>query len=155
GQNTSPFTGPNPLFVAGDRPIIYAFWINPQGKLYGSRAPTIDLANVQSWTARKLLSDSATSFTAAVDARGDLHLVYIRTTTATGKPAGLYYTRLKKFGTAWLAPVLVYESPYFGGLAGAKANLRLATAGTAEAPIVYIAWDNQPRKQVLLAKSTD
>jgi hypothetical protein len=154
-NNASPFTGPNPLFVAGDRPIIYAFWINPQGKLYASQVPTPDLAKAGSWTARKLLSDSATSFTAAVDARGDLHLVYIRTTAATGKRAGLYYTRLRKFGTAWLGPVLVYESPYFGGLSGAKANLSLATAGTADAPIVYIAWDNQPRKEVLLTKSTD
>jgi hypothetical protein len=155
GNDALPYTGPNPLFVASDRPYIFAFWITPEGKLYTSRVLNTNFATVGLWTSRNLLSDSAASMAAAVDARGDIHVAYFRTADASGRPAGIYHTSLAKFGRTWSVPKLLYGSPYFRGLAGGKANLTLATAGTVDAPLVYVAWDNRPRKQVLLAKSAD
>jgi hypothetical protein len=155
GTDTEPFTGPNPLFVASDRSYIFAFWLTAEGKLYVSRVLNTEFANAASWTSRKLISDSTAAFAAAVDARGTMHLTFLRTAVTRGRATGIYYASLKRFGQNWSTPTLLYESAYFGGLAGSKANLSLATAGTADAPLVYVAWDNQPRKQVLLAKSSD
>ena len=70
-------------------------------------------------------------------------------------PAGIYYTRSKNSGRSWAVPVLLYESPYLRTLGEGEANLSVATAGTEDALRVYIAWDNRPRKQVLLAQSAD
>src|SRR5688572_25760581 len=89
-----PFLGPNPLFLADDRANIFAIWITTDGKLYASRAISRDFTKFGAWTRRKLLSDSVASFTANFDARGDLHLAYVRTTDGARNPAGLYYTRL-------------------------------------------------------------
>jgi hypothetical protein len=150
-----PFTGLNPLFLADDRANIYAIWITTDGKLYASRAISRDFTRFGAWTRRRLISDSAASFAAKFDARGDLHLAFVRTTNGARNPAGLYYTRLTRFGSDWVAPALLYGSAYFRGLSGGETNVSLAASGTPEAPLVYIAWDNRPRKQVLLVKSTD
>jgi hypothetical protein len=152
-------TGPNPFFLAGPGPYIFGFWITStigvEGTLYASRVLNSDFMDVAAWGEAQRLSSSAAALAAAVDARGDLHLAYLRTVEDAGLPAGIYYTRSTNDGLGWAAPELLYESPYFRRLGSGGANLSLATAGTADAPRVYIAWDNRPRKQVLLAKSTD
>ena len=150
-----PFTGPNPFFLADDRANIFAIWITTDGKLYASRAISRDFTRFGAWTRRRLISDSAVSFAAKFDARGDLHLAFVRTTASARNPAGLYYTQLTKFGSDWVAPALLYGSPYLRGLSGGETNLSLAAGGTTDAPLVYIAWDNRPRKQLLLVKSVD
>lgn len=156
GRSEAPlYTGPNPLFIAGPGRYIFAFWITPRGSLYASRVLNRNFKNGAAWGEAQFLSSSATSFTAAVDARGSLHLAFFRTVDSSENPAGIYYTRSGNNGQDWTAPALLYESPYFRGLGGAEANLSLATAGTADAPLVYIAWDNRPRRQVLLVKSAD
>ena len=156
GRSEAPlYTGPNPLFVAGPGRYIFAFWITSRGSLYASRVLNRNFKDGAAWDEAQFLSSSAASFVAAVDARGYLHLAFFRTVDSSENPAGIYYTRSRNSGQDWTAPAPLYESPYFRGLGGAEANLSLATGGTADAPLVYIAWDNRPRRQVLLVKSAD
>jgi hypothetical protein len=156
GQTQAPlYTGPNPFFVAGPGQYITAFWLTPEGALYASRVINSGFMDVSAWEEAKLLSPSAASFSVSMDALGEFHLAYLRTFDDSVNPAGIYYLQSKNSGLDWGLPVLLYESPYFRRLSGGEANLSLATAGTAEAPLIFIAWDNRPRKQVLLVRSAD
>ena len=146
------YTGPNPLFIAGPGKI-FAFWISPQGGyLFTSKVENLDF---EAWDSARFITRGATSFAAAVDARGEWHLAFLRTDDDPENPPGIYYTHSKNRGQNWAAPVLLYESSYLRRLGEGEANLSLATAGTEDALRVYIAWDNRPRKQVFLAQSAD
>jgi hypothetical protein len=146
------YTGPNPLFMAGPDQHIFAFWLSPQGGLFASKAENEDFA---AWDYARLITSGAASFAAAVDALGEWHLAYLRTVGDPTHPVGIYYTRSKNGGESWDVPVLLYESSYLHRLGEGEANLSVATARTEDSLRVYVAWDNRPRKQVLLAQSAD
>ena len=148
------YTGPNPLFLAGPGNI-FAFWISPQGRLFTSKVRNQDFKRISAWDDQSFIAPEAASFAVAIDARGEVHVVYLRTVGDPLSPPGVYYTRSKNGGLSWGVPVLLYQSPYLRGLSAGEANLSIATAETEEAQHVYIAWDNRLRKQVFLAKSTD
>ncbi len=149
------YPGLNPLFVNGPGRFITAFWLTPNGLLYTSHVVNREFKNIAAWEGTKPLSASAAYFSVAVDSSGELHIAYFRTADNSGNSAGIYYRHTKNRGMAWSSPMLLYESPYFRSLDGGEANLSIATAGTADTPRVYIAWDNRARKQVLLARSMD
>lgn len=146
---------PTPIFLAGPGRYIFAFWITPEGSLYASRVLNREFMDVSAWEETEPIALSVTALAAAIDARGYLHLAYVRTADSATWKAGIYYTRSRNNGRDWSSPTALYESPYFRGLDGDEANISLAAAGTVDAPLVYIAWDERPRKQVLLVKSTD
>jgi hypothetical protein len=145
------YTGPNPLFIANPYQHIFAFWLSPQGGLFASKAENEDF---KSWDYVRLIASGAASFAAAVDALGEWHLAYLRTVADPTHPVGIYYTHSKN-GQSWDVPVLLYESSYLHRLGEGEANLSVATAGREDSLRVYVAWDNRPRKQVLLAQSAD
>jgi hypothetical protein len=152
---TSIYTGPNPLFIAGPGKSIYAFWISRQGRLFTSYAQDYEFAHVAAWDPIRLITPGAASFAVTVDARGELHLAYVRTIDDPVYPAGIYYTRLKYSSANWSVPMLLYESSYLRGLGEGEANISISTAGAEDSLSVYVAWDNRPRKQVFLAQSAD
>jgi hypothetical protein len=149
------YTGSNPLFIAGPDRYIFSFWISPQGRLFTSRVRNLNFEHVTAWESTGVIAHQAASFAVAVDARGEWHLAYFRTVPDPIDPAGIYYTHSRNGGQSWAVPVLLYQSTYFRRLGEGEANLSLATAGPEDALHVYIAWDNRPRKQVLLAQSAD
>ena len=149
------YTGPNPLFIAGPGPYIFAFWISPEDKLLTSKVTNRNFDHLGAWGGGGIIASQAASFAVAVDARGEWHLAYFRTVDDPKYPAGIYYTRSRNSGWNWAVPELLYESPYLRRLGEGEANLSLATTGTDDSLRVYIAWDNRPRKQVLLAQSAD
>jgi hypothetical protein len=160
GQSEGPaqtalYTGPNPLLIAGPGQYIFAFWISPQGILFTSKVKNQNFADLLAWDTRYVIALEAASFAAAIDARGTLHLAYVRTVDEPGSPAGVYYTRSKSSGLTWSTPVLLYESPYFRRLSVGEANISVATTEADDAVHVSVAWDNRPRKQVFLAQSGD
>jgi hypothetical protein len=146
------YTGPNPLFIASPNQHIFAFWLSPQGGLFASTAENEDF---EAWDYARLITSGAASFAAAVDALGEWHLAYFRTVADSTHPVGIYYTRSKTSGQSWDVPVLLYESSYLHRLGEGEANLSVATTGTEDSLRVYVAWDNRPRKQVLLAQSVN
>ena len=149
------YTGSNPLFIASPSQYIFAFWISPQGKLFTSKVTNRNFQHVSAWDSGSVVASDVASFAVAVDTRGEWHLAYFRTIDAPKYPAGMYYTRSRNSGWNWAVPVLLYESPYLRRLGEGEANLSIATAETEDVQRVYIAWDNRPRKQVLLAQSAD
>ena len=148
-------TDPNPFFIAGRNQDIFAIWISRQGRLFTSQVQGINFEHHGAWDPRRLITPGVASFAATVDTNGDLHMAYLRTTDEPGYPSGIYYTRSKYNARSWTVPVPVYETAYFRKLGDDEANLSIATSGTEKAVHVYIAWDNRPRKQVLLAQSAD
>lgn len=149
------YTGPNPLFVPGPGQDIFAFWISPEDKLFTSRVKNTGFKHAAAWDPAGLITPKLVSFAVAVDARGEWHLAFLRTAVDTAHPAGIYYTHSTNGGRNWPVPVLLYDSPYLRTLGAGEGNLSIATGGTEDAPQVYVAWDNRPRKQVLFAQSAD
>jgi hypothetical protein len=149
------YTGPNPLFIAGPGQYLFAFWITRQGKLFTSRVTNQNFDHISVWDTPGVVASDVASFAVSVDPRGDWHLAYFHTVDEPNYPAGIYYTRSRSGGWNWAVPELIYESPYIRSLGEGEAELSIATSGTEEAVHVYIAWDNRPRKQVLLAQSAD
>ena len=149
------YTGSNPLFIAGPGPYIFAFWISPEDKLFTSKVTNQNFEHVSAWDSGGVVASDVASFAVTVDAHGEWHLAYFRTVDAPKYPAGIYYTRSRNSGWNWAVPELLYESPYLRRLGEDEANLSIATAETENVQRVYIAWDNRPRKQVLLAQSAD
>ena len=155
GPELANYTGPNPLFIASPDQHIFAFWLTPQGQLFTSKVENLNFGSATAWNSGRPITADAASFDATVDSRGEWHLAYFRSIDDSSNPAGIYYTHSKNGGQNWATPVLLYESPYIRRLGEGEANLSIATAGSEDAPHVYIAWDNRPRKQVLLAQSVD
>ena len=156
-ENVTPvsiYNGPNPLFIAGPREYIFAFWVTPTGGLFTSKVENQDIRD-KSWEYARLIMSGVGSYAATVDASGDWHLAYFRRVPDLTNPAGIYYTRSKSGGRSWTAPVLLYQSTYVRRLDEGEGNLSVATASVEDALHVYVAWDNRPRKQVFLAQSAD
>jgi hypothetical protein len=149
------YTGPNPLFITGPDKRIFAFWINPEGRVYVSKVDNQDFKNEVAWGSGRLITPGAAYFAAAVDALGILHVAFLRTEDDSDNPPGVYYTRSDNNGGGWTKPVRLYESPYLRTLDRGEAHLSITAAEIEDTPRVYVAWDNRPRKQVLLAQSAD
>jgi len=154
-SQSAVYTGPNPLFIAGPGQYMYAFWLTPKGKLFTSRVTNRNFDHISAWNTAGVVASDVASFAVAVDVRGEWHLAYLHTVDDPQYPAGIYYTRSRNNGWNWAVPVPIYESPYIRSLGEGEANLSIATAGTEEAVRVFVAWDNRPRKQVLLTQSAD
>ncbi len=146
---------PNPLFIASPGAYIFAFWISPGRKLFTSKVTNRNFQHVSAWAPGSVIASDVASFAVTVDPSGEWNLAILRTVDAPKNPAGIYYTRSRTGGWSWAIPVLLYESTYLRSLGEGEANLSIATAGTADPLHVYVAWDNRPRKQVLLIQSPD
>ena len=155
GSQLASYAGPNPLFIAGPGPYIFAFWISPEGKLFTSKVTNQNFQHVSAWDPAGAIASDVASFSVTVDSGGEWNLAFLHTVDAPQYPAGIYYTRSRSNGWNWAPPVLLSESTYFRSLGEGEANLSVATAGTKDSLHVYVAWDNRPRKQVLLIQSPD
>lgn len=149
------YSGSNPVFAAGAGPYIFAFWTSPQGGLFTSKVTNRNFQHVSAWDPAGVVASNAASFAVAVDGRGEWHLAYLRTVDDRKYPVGIYYTRSRNNGWDWTVPELLYASPYLRTLGEGEANISIATGGTEDTERVYVAWDNRPRKQVLLTQSAD
>lgn len=149
------YTGPNPLIITGPGQNIFAFWLSARHRLFTSRVKNSNFEHSVAWDPAGLITPDVASFAVTVDARGEWHLVFLRTPNDPQNSAGIYYTHSTNSGRNWPVPVLLYESSYLRTLGAGEANLSIATAGTEDTLRVYAAWDNRPRKQVFLAQSED
>lgn len=149
------YAGPNPLFIAGPGPFIFAFWISPERKLFISKVTNRNFQHASAWDPGSVIAADVASIAVTVDPSGEWNLAFLRTVDAPKYPAGIYYARSRNGGWNWAIPVLLYESTYLRSLEEGEANLSIATAGPVDPRHVYVAWDNRPRKQVLLIQSPD
>jgi hypothetical protein len=149
------YAGPNPLFIPGPGPFIFAFWISAQGRLFTSKVTNQNFEYLTAWDPGGVIASDVASFTVTVDAHGEWHLAFLRTVDEPDDPAGIYYARSTNNGWNWGTPRLLYASAYLRGTGVGEANLSIVTSGTEDTMRVYVAWDNRPRKQVLLTQSGD
>src|SRR5215207_11168404 len=89
------YTGPNPLFITGPDKRIFAFWINPEGRVYVSNVDNQNFKDEVAWGSGRLITPGAASFAASVDALGGLHAAFLRTADDPDNPPGIYYTQSK------------------------------------------------------------
>lgn len=150
-----PFSPQAPLLVAGDNDWVHAFWIDEEGTLWGSRVLASDFGDTASWRTPVSLALSALDVDAVVDEDGTVHVVYLRPLEKEDFPAGIYYLRAGSEGQIWEFPVALYNSTYFRSLGTGNSNLDIAYTGSGDESMLYVAWDNRPRKQVFLKRSND
>jgi hypothetical protein len=141
-----------PTLLATPDGRIHAFWLDDERALFYSSVPASDVADFSAWSGRERLAETAVALAVAPGER--LHLAYLRPRESTAFPAGVYYRSLAAGGD-WTAPVQLYRSPYFFGLAGERAHLRLAAVADGDDEQVVVAWDNRPLERVFLAVSAD
>jgi len=148
-----PFAPYIPTLVADGRGLVHAFWVDDQGRMYLSRAGAANFGNAFAWETPRFMAEGVLGVAAAADQEGNLHLVYLRTLEGQDYPAGIYYRRSTDGGEDWYLPDLLYQSAYFRSLNAGEANLHLAAVAGGGRSVVYVVWDNRPRRQVYFVKS--
>jgi hypothetical protein len=145
-------TSYTPLLEADLNNRVHAFWTDNEDELLYSRVIADDFSTLTSWTAQLQLSEAALAVDVDVAINGLLHLAYVRPVSTAEFPSGVYYRNSSDGGATWSAPTLLYESPYFRGLApqAARVELQVTDAGQ-----VIVAWDNRPEERVFIIRSSD
>ena len=144
-----------PFLIADPNGIIHALWRDEESRLFYSRVRASGVSRSSSWSSRALVSDAALDFDVHVDDNGDLHLSYVNQLDTELSPAGVYYRRMRNGTSTWLAPNLLYESPYFRTLDLDNSNVDVTTNVSGEDTRIFVAWDNRPRERVFLTYSDD
>lgn len=139
--------------IADRAGMVHAFWTDDQDQLFSSYAPAANFGDPGSWSGGTQLAESAVDYEIIEDNSDRIHLAYVRNLESTEYPAGIYHRVSNDSGLSWSLPTLLYESPYFRSLTTADANIDLEVVPSGE--LIYVSWDNQPRKQVYFTKSTD
>ena len=143
----------SPILLPDSRGSIHAFWLTDDGSIaYTKMSGSTEGLN---WNAPQFIAESALVFQAVIDSNEVFHIVYVRPREATGIPSGIYYRQSRDGGSTWSPGELLYPSRYFRGLDKKDAHVSIATTVDAQGTRVYVAWDNQARRQVLFSKSTD
>lgn len=149
-----------PRLIGGNRGWIYFFWQNGEG-LHYSAANSANGRPITSWSGDILLANSSASYDVLMDANGVIHVVYVQPSDQKGSPAGVYYLRSVNYGSNWSLPVLLYASSYYRNLIleteapPAENSVDLSLATLDDQKIIFVAFDNQPRKRVFVTRSLD
>jgi hypothetical protein len=145
-----------PFLIADKNGYIHALWRGTEfGRLFYSRTRASAFSKSSTWSPRELISDSVLTFDVALDNDGDLHLAYLNPEETALAPAGVYYRRLRDGSSNWIAPTLLYASPYFRSLDLTNSNVDVAASTVGEDTRIFVAWDNRPRERIFLASSDD
>ena len=77
GSQLASYAGPNPLFIAGPGPYIFAFWISPEGKLFTSKVTNQNFQHVSAWDPAGAIASDVASFSVTVDSGGEWNLAFL------------------------------------------------------------------------------
>ena len=143
-------------FAADRRGKIHAFWIDAQDNLFYSRVAAANMIKPLAWTPPQLLGRAVFDLSVSVDQNNNLHLAYVRGQSSNDFIApGIYYQIYRSGATNWEKAITIDQSSYLRTITRLEANIEIAAATNEENSTIYIVWDNPPRRQVLLARSTD
>ena len=141
-----------PVLLADGSGGIHAFWRDDTNTLFYSRvASGFDLAS--NWTSSMKLADSVVDFDAVISSQGVVHVGYVSNLGTNKNPVGVFYRQL--VGNSWSKPQNLYSSQHFRTLKPDEANVRLAVSDDSELETVYMVWDDQTQRQILMSKSLD
>jgi BNR repeat-like domain len=148
-----PFGDTPPKLLADSKGFLHAFWIDNDGSLaYVHMTPR---PTGLTFDKSQFIAEAALSFDATIDAKDNIHVVYVRPKDVPGVPSGVYYRQSSDGGISWASGDLIYPSPYFRGLEKKDANVSIATVQDGDQSRIYVAWDNKPRKQVFFSMSSN
>lgn len=162
-NSTLAFQHANPRLVRSIGTRMYLFW-KDENFLVFNIGNVGSAEKLTSWMPTRLIARFVTHYDVQVDSDGIIHLAYLQTEDYANNPAGIYYTRSLDFGGTWSLPILILPSIYFRSLlpviqAGIEPpqpimnSLDLSIAQHGEQKIIYLAFDQQPRKKVWIAQS--
>ncbi|GAP13448.1 protein containg BNR repeat-like domain [Longilinea arvoryzae] len=150
-----------PVLISAPRNREYLFWQSDGGLRY-SVGSTANGRTLEDWQAGGFVSSSVADYDAMVDADGVLHLAYVQPEDLSGMPAGVYYLRSLDSGGSWSSPRQLYSSSYYRSLlqldlstVPPKNSVDIAVNQVGDEKTVFVAFDNQPRNRVLVARSLD
>lgn len=135
--------------------LTHAFWTDDNGIFWTGRIRTNDFPDPLSWITVSQMGSFVGDLDFAADSQGGSHLVYIRTQDTAEQPSGVYYQHLKRGGSSWSLPVLLYQSDYLRSATSENSNLQIVTSTVDDVVQIYIVWDNRPRERVYLTRSLD
>jgi len=142
-----------PKFVPDQSGRIHAFWIASEGGLYYSIAFS-DQFGDGGWGPSTLLAEAVIDFDVTIDDTGTVRVTYVTNADTEAATAGVYVQTRNNANAIWSLPVQLYGSQYLRGLDPSSVGVKMhvVEAGSEEGAI-YVMWDNQPRKQLFIARS--
>jgi hypothetical protein len=159
-----PVRTANLSFVAGINNRIYAFWQDLKGGLIFSSVSSESFGVLAAWSPVQSVAENFADYAIGVDPKGNVHLAWVQNlpdvVEGDAEPvseiqSGIYHRVLESSSEVWSAPQLIFESDYYRALTGAEANIQIAIGGEIESSIVYLAWDDIPRRRIYMTKSGD
>ncbi|MBK9925968.1 MAG: exo-alpha-sialidase [Anaerolineales bacterium] len=148
---------PTPILLSDANGSIHIFWTSSTDLFYGQATP-LEIADPKKWAVNTLLSHDVLAFDVTIDSRNSLNLAYVRKTSTSRNPAGVYYRRSIAGGGSWLEARILYKSEYFRSITTSDAYVRVTTAHmkpNSNNERIYVTWDNRPQKRVYMAVSDD
>ena len=150
-----PFNPAVPYLIGDKSGLIHAFWIDEKGNLFYSQVQSSRFGNPASWQKPALLGVSVLTMAATLDGMNNIHLAFIQNGILSSNPAGVYYLHSNDRGSTWSSPVPLDQSAYLRGLKKDLAGVAIAVAKSNGETHLYVTWDNPPRLQVYLDRSTN
>jgi hypothetical protein len=143
-----------PWIVSGSDGQAHAFWLGNPDQVTGDRALLYSRLSPGStvWTSPRPIAESASSFNAAVDESGTVHVAYVQPGQSGGLRSGLYYERSRDAGGSWSAARIVSDSLYLRLLSDEENSLRL-TADSQDT--VYVTWVDPRSGQVMITHTSN
>lgn len=146
---------PPPVLMADANGSIHLFWISSDQGLYYGQATPSDFGIPNNWKTSSRLARDVMSFDVTMDARGALHIAYVRKSTTDANPAGVYYRQSIIGGGFWSESSRLYETEYFRAAKQNDVYVRVSTSNTRNDQKVYVTWDNRAQKRIFMAVSQD
>lgn len=146
-------TNTSPILISNGKGVIHAFWLDSRKVLYHSYVIEYAFNQSSSWLPRQVISEAVNNFNVISDAQGNIHLVYIRSSSSSFEKSGVLYR--KQSNGIWQTPVQIFESNYFRLLSADESNVQVETVENENGQRIYVFWDNRPSNSVMGAFSDD
>lgn len=146
---------PPPVLLADENGSIHVFWIGSDGGLFYGQATPFDFADPGNWKTTSRLGRDVMSFDVTLDARGALHIAYVRKSTTGANPAGVYYRQSIIGGGFWSEASRLYETEYFRSAKQNDIYVRISASNTLRDQKIFVTFDNRAQKRVFMAVSDD
>lgn len=143
-----------PRWIVDTAGIVHLFWISDKNALLYAQTSDVSIASPSAWRVMATIDSSVYDFDAAVDAKGKIHLSYIKNPKApSNELSGVYYIQSVNGGAIWQQKELLYESAYFRSVNADSAHVRVAVSNDPENQTVYSVWDDRAQKRVFMGIS--
>jgi len=137
-----------PMFIVDKNGRIHAMWIDSRKVLYHSYVKEESFGSFGSWLPPQAISEAVIDMDVEIDSKGDVHLVYVKSSKSVFEKSGVYYRKLVN-GGYWERVILLYESLYLRSISGISSNVDISTATLEDDSVkLYTVWDNRALNRI-------